>query len=297
MANGWRENRSPWEDDRNRERQRYSADEPFEGEDFDRDFTDYGPFRGSYRRQYGTYSPNLPYGSERYNSNQRLGSGSGYRRGGPGGYGSGDYESGWHGAGGGYSSGGYGSGGYASGGYGSGYPSRNQERYGGFSRGGWSEWNEPRWGRPDYEGHYGEGSGQQRPLWDRTRDEVRSWMGDEEAGRRRENDEFRGGHYGRGPRGYSRSDERIREDLNDRLTYDWRVDATDIEAKVSNGEVTLNGAVDSRQAKRCAEDIADSVSGVRHVQNNLRVRERRGLSTSSETPSTLTAGSTPQGRH
>ncbi|HXR89686.1 MAG TPA: BON domain-containing protein, partial [Steroidobacteraceae bacterium] len=66
----------------------------------------------------------------------------------------------------------------------------------------------------------------------------------------------------------------------------------------SNGEVTLNGAVDSRQAKRCAEDIADSVSGVRHVQNNLRVRERSGLSSgSSDTSSTLTTGSTTQGRH
>lgn len=291
MANGWRDDtRSPWEDDRYRDRQRYSADEPFEGEDFDRDFADYGPFRSNSRRRFGGYTPNLPYGSEQYGgANPRSGYGGAYRRGSSGMSGSRGYESG-----------GYGSGGYGSGGYGGGYgsSSRNQERYGGFSRGGWSEWDEPRWGRSDYEGRYGEGRGQQRPLWDRTRDEVRSWMGDEEAGRRRENDEYQGGHYGRGPRGYTRSDERIREDLNDRLTYDWRVDATDIETKVSNGEVTLNGAVDSRQSKRCAEDIADSVSGVRHVQNNLRVRERSSLSSSSsDTSSTLTTGSTTQGRH
>jgi osmotically-inducible protein OsmY len=282
MANGWRDDtRSPWEEDRNRDRQRYSADEPFEGEDFDRDFADYGPFRGNYPRRYGSYSSNLPYGSERYISNQRSGQGGGYRRNGPGQYGSGDET-----------------GGYRSDRYGRGYggSSRSQER-GDFRRGAWGEWGEPSWGRPDYAGYSAsEGRGQQRPLWDRTRDEVRSWMGDEEAGRRRESDEYRGGHYGRGPRGYARSDERIREDLNDRLTYDWRVDATDVEVKVSSGEVTLNGAVDSRQAKRCAEDIADGVSGVRHVQNNLRVRERSSGS-SSEPPSTLTTGSTTQGKH
>src|SRR5581483_7484011 len=78
MANGWRDDtRSPWEDDRNRDRQRYSADEPFEGEDFDRDFADYGPFRGTYRRRSGGYSPNLPYGSERYGASQRFDWGGG----------------------------------------------------------------------------------------------------------------------------------------------------------------------------------------------------------------------------
>lgn len=82
-----------------------------------------------------------------------------------------------------------------------------------------------------------------------------------------------GRHRGRGPRGYTRSDERIREDVNDRLTDDPIVDASDIEVLVSRGEVTLNGNVDSRTAKRRAEDCADDVSGVRHVQNNLRVRD------------------------
>jgi hypothetical protein len=42
--------------------------------------------------------------------------------------------------------------------------------------------------------------------------------------------------------------------------------------EVSGREVTLSGQVDSRMAKRRAEDIAESVSGVTHVQNNLRVR-------------------------
>ena len=33
----------------------------------------------------------------------------------------------------------------------------------------------------------------------------------------------------------------------------------------------LTGAVDSREAKRRAEDVVDNISGVKHVQNNLRV--------------------------
>ena len=42
---------------------------------------------------------------------------------------------------------------------------------------------------------------------------------------------------------------------------------------VKNGEVTLDGTVDSRMAKRRAEDCAHDASGVGHVQNNLRVSD------------------------
>ncbi len=51
----------------------------------------------------------------------------------------------------------------------------------------------------------------------------------------------------------------------------WNLDASGIEVEVSGNEVTLSGTVDSKEAKRRAEDIADSVSGVSHVQNNLRI--------------------------
>jgi hypothetical protein len=81
---------------------------------------------------------------------------------------------------------------------------------------------------------------------------------------------------GWGPRGYQRSDERIREELNDRLTAHGFIDATDIECRVFNGEVTLSGSVDSREAKRAAEDVAAAIQGVHDVHNNLRVRSREG---------------------
>ena len=108
-----------------------------------------------------------------------------------------------------------------------------------------------------------------RGFFDKAGDEVASWFGDDDAERRRRQD-----HRGRGPSDYTRSDDRIREDVNDRLTDDWQVDASDISVSVDDGEVTLNGHVDSRTAKRHAEDCVHDVSGVGHVQNNLRVRDR-----------------------
>ena len=105
-----------------------------------------------------------------------------------------------------------------------------------------------------------------RGFWDRASDEVASWFGDEDAARRREQD-----HRGHGPKDYKRSDERIREDANDKLTEDWRVDASNVTVTVAAGEITLDGTVASREAKRRAEDVVDRISGVRHVQNNLRV--------------------------
>lgn len=80
-----------------------------------------------------------------------------------------------------------------------------------------------------------------------------------------------GPHAGRGPRGYQRSDERIREDVCDALCAHGYIDASDIEVTVANGEVTLVGVVRERPEKRMAEDAAEQVSGVREVHNQLRV--------------------------
>lgn len=84
----------------------------------------------------------------------------------------------------------------------------------------------------------------------------------------------RGRHFGKGPKNWQRNDERIREDVNERLTDHPDVDASEVQATVSNGEVTLTGTVDDRQAKRHAEECAWGVSGVREVHNQLRVNSR-----------------------
>lgn len=176
-----------------------------------------------------------------------------------------------------------------------------------WSRGGWQgsrsySGNSPAfYGRSSYGsdwqrrsgGAYGRGQSERgeedRGWWERAGDEVRSWFGDEDAERRRRMDE----HRGRGPKGYTRSDDRIREDVCDRLSDDPRVDASNIEVTVSNGEVTLAGTVDARDVKRRAEDCAEDVSGVKNVQNNLRVQmQSTGLGSSTTGASSMATGST-----
>jgi hypothetical protein len=85
--------------------------------------------------------------------------------------------------------------------------------------------------------------------------------------------ELYGRYRGRGPKNWRRSDERIREDVNEELTRHPDVDASEIDTAVINNEVTLTGTVDSRYEKREAEDCAWCVSGVRDVHNQLRVKQ------------------------
>ncbi|MCB1883736.1 MAG: BON domain-containing protein [Geminicoccaceae bacterium] len=133
---------------------------------------------------------------------------------------------------------------------------------------------------PENRGGRGRGD-EGRGFFDRAGDEIASWFGDDEAERRRRADAPVDGNYrGQGPKGYARSDARILEDVSDRMSEDSRLDASDIEVGVKDGEVTLNGVVSDRAAKRRAEDLADGVTGVKHVQNNLRVRQAATASAS-----------------
>jgi hypothetical protein len=81
----------------------------------------------------------------------------------------------------------------------------------------------------------------------------------------------RGQFFGRGPKGYRRSDERIREEISDRLMVHPDVDASEIEVHVANGIVTLTGIVDNRHEKRLAEYVAEDALGVDDVDNRLKV--------------------------
>jgi hypothetical protein len=78
---------------------------------------------------------------------------------------------------------------------------------------------------------------------------------------------------GRGPKGYKRSDERVREDICDRLTQHDEIDAGDIEVNVANGEVTLTGTVESRNAKHMIENVIEAIPGVHDIHNQLRVKK------------------------
>lgn len=79
-------------------------------------------------------------------------------------------------------------------------------------------------------------------------------------------------HRGRGPSNWQRSDQRVYEEVCECLTEDDALDASDIEVRVEGGIVTLTGTVDSRKDKRYAEDLAERISGVRDVHNQLLVQ-------------------------
>lgn len=177
----------------------------------------------------------------------------------------------------GWTAGGYGDPGYGTSGFGTG--DYGTSRYGGgytrsasrepmpmsreSARGGWNAGGDV--GRYERSGQRW-GSGDYRIEHERERD-MGAWPG--------QHDREIGPYAGRGPKGYQRSDERIREEVADRLTDDDRIDAGGIEVAVTNGEVTLTGTVESRRMKRHAEDLAESVRGVRDVHNQLRVGETR----------------------
>lgn len=141
------------------------------------------------------------------------------------------------------------------------------------------EYRARRYRRPgDYEEPYGN-----RPMpgehADRHRDRhiTRRQAGEQHAWSEPSAWYGEGRHRGVGPKGYVRSDDRIRELVCDDLMDDPWLDASRIEVAVKDGEVTLSGSVDSRDARRLAEDLAEHAGGVKHVQNNLRVEAARDL--------------------
>jgi len=76
---------------------------------------------------------------------------------------------------------------------------------------------------------------------------------------------------GRGPKGYTRSDDRIREQVCDALLDHSDIDASEMEVTVEHGEVTVTGWVDGRPVKRLVEDTIAHLPGVREVHNHLRI--------------------------
>ncbi len=89
-------------------------------------------------------------------------------------------------------------------------------------------------------------------------------------------EEYYGPFTGVGPQDYQRSDDRIEEDVCDRLTQHGQLDASDVNVDVNDGEVKLTGSVPDRRMKRLAEDIAYNVPGVFDVQNQLRINKQQG---------------------
>lgn len=74
-----------------------------------------------------------------------------------------------------------------------------------------------------------------------------------------------------GPKGYKRSDERIREDICEQLWDAHDLDVGEVSVHVADGGVTLEGTVPHRHMKHHIEDIAAAAPGVDDVDNKIRV--------------------------
>jgi hypothetical protein len=78
-------------------------------------------------------------------------------------------------------------------------------------------------------------------------------------------------YAGRGPKGWKRSDDSIKETICHALEQHPRIDASEIEVDVKDGIVTLRGNIHDRPTKRLAGDVIDWLPGVVDVHNNLTV--------------------------
>ena len=90
---------------------------------------------------------------------------------------------------------------------------------------------------------------------------------------------------GLGPQSYKRPDERIRDDVYERLTDSHMIDARYILVEVNQGNVTLTGTVGERRMRYAAEDVVAGVLGVANINNQLKVQRESPQSPSTGTPS------------
>jgi len=82
----------------------------------------------------------------------------------------------------------------------------------------------------------------------------------------------RGPYVGLGPQGYSRPDERIREDICDELTRRRDIDPSRVLVTVQDGEVTLEGMVESLEMRRLVDEVASACTGVTQVDDRIRIQ-------------------------
>jgi hypothetical protein len=139
---------------------------------------------------------------------------------------------------------------YAPGGYG--------RRVYGQDQYGWIEYDEPRYVASLYRGErFGEGPYREHE-WERSKERPGLFAR----------------VYARGPKGYTRSDERIQDDISERLWRAEYIDSSEVTVAVENGVVKLTGTVPERWMRHAIEDVVDSCMGVQDLENNIRVLSR-----------------------
>lgn len=125
----------------------------------------------------------------------------------------------------------------------------------------------------DYERDNGNGMSQGYGQQHRYGDE--SWQGRQEAGQRGYG-AYGGGstdmRHREGPKGYSRTDERVREDVCERLCMAHHLEVCDVSVQVKDGRVELQGNVPQRWMKHAIEDVVEKCFGVHDVENRIRTQ-------------------------
>lgn len=101
--------------------------------------------------------------------------------------------------------------------------------------------------------------------------------------------------FKRGPKGYQRSDERLREDISERLMQSHDVDSSEVTVNVASGKVTLEGTVPNRYMKHYIEDLVDACPGVQDIDNRVRVDPMSGQTTTSPTQTASSSTTTVTG--
>ncbi|WP_267898812.1 BON domain-containing protein [Sorangium cellulosum] len=67
----------------------------------------------------------------------------------------------------------------------------------------------------------------------------------------------------------------MREDICDQISDHPDLDASEVEVKVQNGEVILSGTVRERRFKHQLEVLAERISGVTDVRNEIRLQREQ----------------------
>jgi hypothetical protein len=133
------------------------------------------------------------------------------------------------------------------------------------------------WGGPGFTGGaHGYGSGtrdQRRSLEDEYSDE--SAVSYEQRGASQDYGRYvpayRNRPFARGPKGYQRSDERLKEDISERLMEAHHIDSSEVTVDVRGAKVILEGVVPDRRMKHAIEDLVDACPGVQDIENRVRV--------------------------
>ena len=100
-----------------------------------------------------------------------------------------------------------------------------------------------------------------------SRDHIPGWADD--AGHRGD------GYRGHGPRRAQPQDEDLLDTLCERLSGDPDIDASEIDVTVREGIVALSGTVPSRQTRRDAEAIAESLRGASTACCSMKANRRK----------------------